>query len=93
MERYTLSIQSLYETFGENLEYGYITTEKAEKGDFYYDFHNRDGNLACCDGESVEILSKKDGVYTLLSDCALEECPFSLTEDELNVAVVCSCAQ
>lgn len=88
MTSYSLSIQRLYETFGEKLAFGYITVEKCEGKDHYYDFHNRDGNLACCDGETAEILNKKDGVYTLHSDCALEDVPFSLTEDELNIAVI-----
>lgn len=88
MTRYTLSIQSLYETFGEKLTYGYITTEQDDRGGFYYDFHNRYGKLACCDGETVEILGKENGVYTLLSDCSLEEDTFCLTEDELNYAVI-----
>lgn len=90
MTRYTVSIQNLYETFGENLTYGRITTEENGSGDFYYDFYNRDGSLACCDGETVEILKKENGVYTLQSDCALEDAPFALTEDELNIAVIAS---
>lgn len=88
MTSYTVSIQNLYEKFGEKLTYGYITTEEGDRGDFYYDFYNRDGELACCDGETVEILSKENGVYTLRSDCALEDTLFALTEDELNIAVI-----
>lgn len=88
MTRYTVSIQNLYETFGERLTYGRITTEENGSDDFYYDFYNPDGELACCDGETVEILNKENGVFTLQSDCAPEEVKFSLTEDEFNVAVI-----
>lgn len=88
MTSYSLSIQSLYETFGEKLTFGYITIEKCDGKDHYFDFHNRDGNLACCDGETIQILRKENGIYTLMSECSLEEVPFELTEDELNIAVI-----
>lgn len=88
MANYTISIQNLYEKFGEKLSHGYITTEENGSGGHYYDFHNRDGNLACCDGETVAVLSKENGVYKLLSDCALEEVPFTLNAEEFGIAAV-----
>lgn len=87
MAHYTLSIKDLYDKFGNNLTHGYITTEEAENGDFYYDFYNREGRLGCCDGETVKILSD-DGAYVLQSDNAPEGVTFTLSEEEFNVAVV-----
>lgn len=88
MTRFTLSIQNLYETLGNKLTYGSVTSEEYEDGAFYYDFYNSDGRLACCDGETVKIIRQENGVYTLQSDCATDNITFDLTADELNIATV-----
>lgn len=78
-----LSIEGLYKAFGENLSFGKIRAIEDKDGS-YFDFYNRDGELACCDGEIVVIVSCNDHIYTLQND----DMKFKLTKQEFITALI-----
>lgn len=81
-----ISVQALYNQFGEKLYQGRI--ERNEQiGCCYYDLYNTDGTLACMDGEQVFVNSIDDGKYTLESVDGGESVKFTLTKEEMSVAV------
>lgn len=52
----------------------------------YYDLRTKDGDLVCMDGESCNVLSKQDGVVTLLNTEGEVDMTFRLTEEEFKIA-------
>lgn len=74
-----ISVKTLYETFGEQLEFHKIDT--SEKG--YYDIRGKFEEIICADGEICNVIGKRNGIVTLWGDDAT----FTLNEKEFEVAV------
>lgn len=66
-------------------EYGEIIKTSVDDGMDYYDFCNKDGTLACADGEAVEVVETKNDCITLFNEESGDT--FKLSTDEYNTAV------
>lgn len=73
-----ISVKSIYEEFGAILTYGVISVDSHG----FYDYYSKQ-QLACCDGEEVELISmEKD--HALLF-CELDGIFFKLSLEEFFV--------
>lgn len=82
---YGISVMALYEQYGEKLSNCKIA--KIEEGnETYYDLYNKNGVLACMDGESVTVINETNGTLTLSSVEDENNAVFTLTREEFSVA-------
>lgn len=79
-----ISVQALYEAFGENLRLNTITTED----DGYYDLYNEHGELACMDGEEVSITQEGSDLTSFVNNNGEYSVYFALTHKEAIIAVI-----
>ena len=82
-----ISIQALYEKFGNKLTYTII--DKTGEGEHqYFDIYNLyDDMIACCDGECVQIIEENENVITFLNTDADKDIKFELSRKEFETAV------
>lgn len=86
-----ISIEGLYNKYGENLCYGGIVyTQKGVNNEdcSYYDLYNGFGVLDCMDGEVCKIIGIDDEKYVLLNENGEEDRIFYLSIEEFEVATV-----
>ena len=87
MKTVCISIQALYEKFGNKLTY--TTIDKTGEGEHqYFDIYNLyDDMIACCDGECVQIIEENENVITFLNTDAEKDIKFELSREEFETAV------
>ena len=84
MENITISLKTLYDKFGDNLEHGDIV-RSGDNGQEYYDFYNTDNVLVCIDGETCEVIeSDRVGNITVLLNLE-SDFSFALTNEEIDI--------
>lgn len=79
-----ISVQALYEIFGENLRLNTISTED----DGFYDLYNEHGELACMDGEEVSITEKGDTYISFVNNSGEYSVYFALSHEEAKIAII-----
>lgn len=79
-----ISVQALYEAFGENLQLNTIAAED----DGYYDLYNEHGELACMDGEEVSITQTGDVYISFVNSNGEYSVYFGLTHEEAKIAII-----
>lgn len=79
-----ISVQNLYETFGDNLRLNTISTED----DGYFDLYNEHGELACMDGEEVNITETGDTYISFVNNNGEYSVYFALTHEEAKIAII-----
>lgn len=86
---YTLNIERLFKEIGNNLKYAKIEHTPSETGDFwdeYFDLYNQNGELACMDGETVQVVKDNGNLLTLMNSTGMGDVEFDLTETEFKTA-------
>ena len=89
MENVTISLKTLYDKFGDNLEHGEII-KSGEGEQEYYDLYNVDSVLACMDGETCEVIEfKRAKNITVLLNLE-SDYSFALTNEEMGMGTFSS---
>lgn len=87
MKEVCISLESLYNELGGDLTYGTIKKSYQEETDTeYYDFYNNKHELACMDGEVVNIEVKERDYYVLLNTNGEVDTDFILSKEEFGIA-------
>lgn len=89
METKCISVQALYEKYGEqltNVKIDYISKGEENPDCDYYDLYDRYGQLVCMDGEVCEVVSHENGVWTLINSDGEYDIEFELTDEEMEIA-------
>ena len=83
-----VSVRSLYNMEG-GLRSGFIVPDftKSPNDCDYYDMYNADGELVCLDGEEVTIEKVDESGVTLRNDNGDNTVFFTLTNEEITVAL------
>ena len=82
MTNITVDLEKLYNIFNGNLTYGTIEcTYQQENDTSYYDLYNEKG-LACCDGETCEIVELTQDKVLLKNTEGEQEVLFKLSKLE-----------
>lgn len=87
-EKYCLSIKTLYEEIGEDLEFATIEYCKEEEEDNeYFDLYGTNRNLiACMDGEEVTVIKDQGDTLVFINENGLQSIEFTLTLTEFKIA-------
>ena len=83
MKEVGISVETLYNEYGNILTYGTIRTEE----DNYYDLITNDGDLACMDGEICHVMYNNEDDVILINEEGEENFTFRLTKEEFGIAV------
>ena len=88
-EKVCISVQALYNTYGENLSCCGIDNNSRESSINYYDLYNGFGKLVCMDGEEciIDDIDNKNETVTLINECGEETTTFCLSFEEYGTAV------
>ena len=77
-----LSIERLYEKYGESLTHCTIST----KDEGYFDLRTIEAGIVCMDGEECEVLKDDEFGITLINRDGEADCEFKLTKEEFEIA-------
>ena len=85
MKTACISVQALYNKYGENLPSG--NTVDVDSWEGYYDLRDACGNLVCMDGEECEVVYElASRMYKFANREGEFDTTFYLTPDEFKVA-------
>lgn len=84
-----ISVQALYNKYGENLCYCGIDCNNREDSVNYCDLYNGFGKLVCMDGEEciIDDIDDKNEIITLMNEHGDEAAVFQLSFEEYRTAV------
>lgn len=86
MKNCCVSIEALYDRFGENLPSG--NTIDAYSSDGYYDLRDKWGNLVCMDGEECEVSYEPDSqMYKFTNRNGELDTVFYLMKEEADCTI------
>ena len=86
---YTLSIEKLFKEFGERLKNTKVEHVPSKTGGFwdeYFNLYNPKEELACMDGETVQVIKDEGNILTLMNSTGMGDIEFELTETEFKIA-------
>lgn len=85
METVCISVQALYDKYGENLPSGNTIDVVSWEG--YYDLRDEHGNLVCMDGEECEVVYELSSrMYKFVNRNGEYDATFYLTKEEVDIA-------
>lgn len=85
-KRVSLSIQTLYEHFGERLKCGNYIQRTVDGDNTYFDLRTDAQGIVCCDGEEVLVNSITGNHICCLNDSGEDNAVFELTKEEFGIA-------
>lgn len=82
-----ISIEALYDKYGNNTSVNTINVSHSN-GCEYYDLYNKDGELACMDGETVTVFQENEHFVSFVNKYGETDVFFDLTPEEAETAIV-----
>lgn len=82
-----ISVENLYNMYGKDLYLNTIATEHSNSCT-YYDLYNEHGELACLDGEEVNVVQKGNGLISFVNCNGEYDVYFALTLKEAEKAII-----